>query len=62
MFDALRRVLLALHTDNIEGRTNVAMSRLRALLLRAAPRTDEVLLLRQIFEHMAHSLDPAERR
>jgi TrmH family RNA methyltransferase len=56
MFDAAHRMLLALHRPNIEGRTAVTMARLRALLLRAAPRADEVDLLTGLFEHLARAL------
>jgi tRNA/rRNA methyltransferase/tRNA (cytidine32/uridine32-2'-O)-methyltransferase len=57
MFDALHRTLLALHRPSIEGRTNVTMARMRVLLLRALPRTDEAALLTTLFEHLARSLD-----
>ena len=54
MFDAARRMLVALHSPPIEGRTNSTLARLRALLLRAAPKSDEARLLTGIFEHVAH--------
>jgi TrmH family RNA methyltransferase len=62
MFDAAHRMLLALHRPNIEGRTAVTMSRLRALLLRAAPSAEEASLLAGIFEHAAHALDQTLER
>lgn len=54
LFDAAHRMLLAMHRPSIEGRTAVTMARLRALLLRAAPRADEAALLTTLFEHLAH--------
>ncbi|HWE61530.1 MAG TPA: hypothetical protein VHB98_07450, partial [Chloroflexota bacterium] len=62
MFDALHRMLEALHGTLIPGRTKVLMARVRALLLRAAPRTDEVALLTQLFEHIAHRVHPRRAR
>jgi TrmH family RNA methyltransferase len=57
LFAALYRMLEALHGTLIPGRTAVLMSRLRALLLRAAPRPDEAVLLADLFEHIARTLD-----
>jgi TrmH family RNA methyltransferase len=57
LFDALHRMLRVLHRPNIEGRTNVTMARLRALLLRAAPRADEAALLTGLVEHIVRELD-----
>jgi hypothetical protein len=49
-------MLQALHTPPIEGRTNAALGRLRALLLRAGPRKDEVAWLQDLFEHLARAV------
>ncbi|MDB5076822.1 MAG: tRNA/rRNA methyltransferase [Chloroflexi bacterium] len=56
LFDAARRMLQILHDPPIEGRTNAALARLRAMVLRSIPRDDEVALLTSIFEHVAHAL------
>jgi tRNA C32,U32 (ribose-2'-O)-methylase TrmJ len=56
LFDAARRMLQALHTSPIEGRTNAALARFRALLLRAGPRKDEVAWLQDLFEHLARAV------
>ena len=56
LFDAISRLISALHDPPIEGRTNAAMSRVRAMFLRAAPRADETRLLTTIFEHAAREL------
>jgi TrmH family RNA methyltransferase len=56
MFDAVSRLLVALHDPPVEGRTKVTMSRLRAFFLRAVPRGDEAQLLTTIFEHAAREI------
>jgi TrmH family RNA methyltransferase len=56
LYDAMSRLFSALHDPPIEGRTNAAMSRMRAMFLRAAPRVDESRLLTTIFEHAAREL------
>jgi TrmH family RNA methyltransferase len=56
LFDAARSVLQILHNPPIEGRTNAALGRLRAMVLRSLPRREEVALLTSIFEHVAHAL------
>jgi TrmH family RNA methyltransferase len=56
VFSALHHMLEALHGTLIPGRTAVLMARLRALLLRAAPRADEAALLAELFEHVARTL------
>jgi TrmH family RNA methyltransferase len=55
LFEAATRMYGALHQDSIEGQTRAAIARLRALILRAAPRKDEVAQLTSIFEHVARS-------
>jgi TrmH family RNA methyltransferase len=55
LFDAATRMYAALHPNNIEGQTRAAVARLRALILRAVPRTDEIAQLRSIFEHVARA-------
>lgn len=56
LFGAVRQLITALYDPPIEGRTKVAMSKLRALFLRAVPRADETLLLTTLFEHAAREL------
>lgn len=56
LFRALLHMLEALHGTLIPGRTAMLMSRLRALLLRAAPRAGEAALLTELFEHIARTL------
>lgn len=57
LFGAARRMVDALYGEKrIAGRTDVTLSRLRALLLRAAPRPDEAALLTTLFEHAAAAL------
>jgi len=56
MFGALESMLWAMHPHNNPGRVTAALGRLRALLLRGAPRTEEARLLTAIFQHVAHAL------
>jgi TrmH family RNA methyltransferase len=56
LFDAARRMLQTLHEAAIEGRTNAALARIRAMILRSIPRRDEVALLTTVFEHVAREL------
>ena len=52
MFDALADLLEALFPRTPLRRRMGALARLRALLLRAAPRPDEVRLLTRLFRHL----------
>lgn len=58
LFSAMEAMLWALHPTNIQGRVDSTMGRLRALLLRAIPRTDEAVLLTRLFQHIAHAVRP----
>lgn len=53
MFRALADLLRAVHPRTTEGRLARAMSHLRAVLLRAAPRSDEARMLAGLFAHLA---------
>jgi TrmH family RNA methyltransferase len=57
LFEAIRQTLIVLHAPTIEGRTRNSLKRLRAMLLRADPRQDEVLRLTELFNHIAHRLE-----
>ena len=54
MFAALEEVLWGMHPNNDAGRVAHTLARMRALLLRAAPRTAEVRMLTTFFMHIAH--------
>ncbi len=56
MFSALEAMLRAMHPHTDGGRLGSMMERLRAVLLRAAPRADETRLLTGVFQHVAHAL------
>jgi tRNA/rRNA methyltransferase len=56
MFRAVEETVWAMHPNNDEGRVRSTTGRLRALLLRAAPRSEEVRLLTTVFTHLAHTL------
>jgi TrmH family RNA methyltransferase len=56
MLAALEDVVWAMHPNNDAGRVDSIVARLRAILLRAAPRADETRLLATIFTHIAHAL------
>lgn len=53
MFAALDDMLRALYPGTTESRLGAAVSRLRAIVLRAAPRADEAKLLSHLFRHIA---------
>lgn len=54
MFAALEEVLWGMHPNNDAGRVAHTLARLRAVLLRAAPRSEEVRMLTTLFVHIAH--------
>lgn len=58
MFAALADVLRTLHPGTSEARMAYSMARLRAILLRAAPRRDESRLLAHLFQHLARRIRP----
>ncbi|HVA92214.1 MAG TPA: TrmH family RNA methyltransferase [Chloroflexota bacterium] len=61
MFSGLHAMLEAMHPVQIPGRTDHAMARLRALLMRAQPSEADARLLAGIFQHVAHGLlDPRD--
>ncbi len=53
MFAALEEVLWGMHPNNDAGRVAHTLARLRAVLLRAAPRTEETRMLTRFFIHIA---------
>ncbi len=53
MFAALEEVLWTLHPNTDAGRVNQTLARMRAVLLRAAPRVEEVRMLTALFVHIA---------
>jgi TrmH family RNA methyltransferase len=53
MFAALEDVLWGMHPNNDAGRVTHTLARLRAVLLRAAPRVEEVQMLTRLFVHIA---------
>lgn len=58
MFKALSDMLRALHPDTTDERMTYSMSRLRAILLRAAPRREESRLLAHLFQHVSRRIRP----
>lgn len=52
MFAALADLLQGLYRSTSDGRMDAALSRLRAILLRAAPRADEARMLTDLFRHL----------
>jgi tRNA C32,U32 (ribose-2'-O)-methylase TrmJ len=52
MFKALADLLWALFPGTNETRIQYSMTRLRAVLLRAAPRGDEARALSHLFHHL----------
>lgn len=54
MFAALEAVLWGMHPNNDAGRVQQSLARLRAVLLRAAPRVEETRMLTRLFVHIAH--------
>ncbi len=64
MFQALADLLLAMYPRTTDERLVVSMSHLRAILLRAAPRSDEARLLSALFAHLSRVVghpDPLRR-
>lgn len=61
MFAALEMVLWGMHPNNDAGRVGHTLARLRALLLRAAPRSEETAMLKTLFLHIAHERESARR-
>jgi tRNA C32,U32 (ribose-2'-O)-methylase TrmJ len=59
MFAALEEVLWGMHPNNDAGRVSHTLARLRAVLLRAAPRVEEVRMLTTLFVHIAHEREQA---
>jgi TrmH family RNA methyltransferase len=53
MFAALEQVLWGLHPNTDAGRVYHTLARMRAVLLRAAPRVEEVRMLTALFVHIA---------
>jgi tRNA C32,U32 (ribose-2'-O)-methylase TrmJ len=62
MFKALSDLLWTLHPDTTDLRVAYSMTRLRAILLRAAPRKEESRLLAHLFQHITRRVRPKERR
>ncbi|MEI6046313.1 MAG: TrmH family RNA methyltransferase [Chloroflexota bacterium] len=62
MFAALTRMLRALHPDSTDLKMTYSMARLRAILLRAAPRREESRLLAHLFQHITRRVQPKEKR
>jgi tRNA/rRNA methyltransferase len=54
MFAALEDVLWGMHPNTDAGRVRQTLARMRAVLLRAAPRAEEVQMLTRLFVHIAH--------
>ena len=53
MIAALEDVLWGMHPNNDAGRVRHTLARLRAVLLRAAPRAEDVHMLTRLFVHLA---------
>ena len=62
MFAALEEVLWGMHPNNDAGRVAHTLARLRAALLRGAPRVEEVRMLTRLFVHIAHERDASGAR
>ncbi len=62
MFSAIADTLRALHPDTSDLRMAYSMTRLRAILLRAAPRREESRLLAHLFQHLTRRISPKEAR
>ena len=56
IFTALSELLLTLHPYTTDERLSYSMSRLRAILLRAAPRRDESRMLSHLFQNINRKL------
>ena len=59
LFTAMRDMLYALYPDTTERRVGQAMANLRAVMLRAVPRSDETKRLTALFAHAARRLREA---
>src|SRR5438552_3971263 len=62
MFAALEDVLWGMHPNNDAGRVTQTLARLRAVLLRAAPRAEEVQMLTRLFVHIARAQEVRQGR
>lgn len=56
MFQALADLLWALYPATTDTRVSRSLARLRAVLLRAAPRADEATMLAHLFQHLARAI------
>ena len=56
MVDALRQVLVALYPGTTAARLENSLSRLRTMLMRAAPRTEEAAALTNLCRHLVRTL------
>ncbi len=56
LFEALAELLLALYPNTTETRMAYSMTRLRAILLRSAPRNDESRVLAHLFQHLTQEV------
>ncbi len=56
MFKALTDLLWALYPSSNETRVAYSITRLRAILLRSAPRNDESKVLTHLFQHIAQAV------
>jgi tRNA/rRNA methyltransferase/tRNA (cytidine32/uridine32-2'-O)-methyltransferase len=56
MFKALADLLWALYPDTTDTRVAYSMTRLRAILLRSAPRNDESRVLAHLFQHLTRAV------
>ncbi|HEX2910336.1 MAG TPA: RNA methyltransferase [Chloroflexia bacterium] len=61
MFKALADLLWTLYPNTTETRVTYSMTRLRAVLLRAAPRNDEGRAIAHLFHHIAQVLRGSSR-
>jgi tRNA/rRNA methyltransferase/tRNA (cytidine32/uridine32-2'-O)-methyltransferase len=61
LFEAIADLLRTLHPTTNDTRMLYSMSRLRAILLRAAPRRDEARLLTHLFQNINRKLKRAEK-
>ncbi|MCG0239891.1 MAG: NUDIX domain-containing protein [Firmicutes bacterium] len=59
MFRAVADLLRALYPGTTDARVARSVERLRAVLLRAAPRADEATMLAHLFQHVARALREA---
>lgn len=56
MFEAVSHLLRTLYPDTTESRLSSSLSRLRTMLMRAAPRTEEAVALTNLCRHAARSI------